>query len=94
MIERFRAMHDFPSCDITAEVRKTPNKRIVLGLTAYYGGVYDKQQFIHVLTQVLFCMIDGLYFIPFFYLYSPLIFPGKDGKIEPDRNKYILEVRQ
>ena len=36
MIERFRAMHDFPSCDITAEVRKTPNKRIVLGLTAYY----------------------------------------------------------
>ena len=38
MIERFRAMHDFPSCDITAEVRKTPNKRIVLGLTAYYSG--------------------------------------------------------
>ena len=37
MIERFRAMHDFPSCDITAEVRKTPNKRIVLGLTAYYS---------------------------------------------------------
>lgn len=45
MIERFCAMHDFPSCDITAEVRKPPNKRIVLGLTAYYGGVIDKQQF-------------------------------------------------
>ena len=59
-----------------------------------YGGVYDKQQFIHVLTQSLFCMIDGLSFIPFFYLYSPLIFPGKDGKIESDRKKYILEVRQ
>ena len=58
-----------------------------------YGGVYDKQQFVHVLTQALFCMIDGLYFIPFFYLYSPLIFSGKGSKIEPDRNKYSLEVR-
>ena len=42
-----------------------------------YGGVYDKQQFVHVLTQALFCMIDGLYFIPFFFSVFPIDFSRK-----------------